>query len=79
MSIDIATGMNYLHNKGISHGNLNTNTCYIDARWNVKIGSWEYVMLAEYQGNSSIHKLPAKGDVESGDQDLTARKQLWQV
>ena len=49
ISMDIASGMNFLHNLGIVHGYLNTASCYIDGRWNVKVGDWEYVLIGAGQ------------------------------
>ncbi|KAJ8302676.1 hypothetical protein KUTeg_019072 [Tegillarca granosa] len=42
---DIAHGMQFLHNQGITHGNLKSSCCLIDNRWIVKVGDWEYLKL----------------------------------
>ena len=34
---DVASGMNYLHSMGIIHGQLNSENCYLDNKWNVKV------------------------------------------
>ncbi|OQV23665.1 putative Retinal guanylyl cyclase 2 [Hypsibius exemplaris] len=46
---DAADGMNYLHKNGIVHGQLTSNSCYIDARWNVVVGDWEQFALHQAQ------------------------------
>ncbi|OQV23663.1 Retinal guanylyl cyclase 2 [Hypsibius exemplaris] len=46
---DAAEGMIYLHKNGIVHGQLTSNSCYIDARWNVLIGDWEQFALHKAQ------------------------------
>ena len=78
MSTDIAEGMTYLHHKNIIHGNINTNNCYIDARWNVKIADWEYLMVATSQQNHSLRYKPRE-EVYVGDADVAARGQFWQA
>ena len=78
MSTDIAEGMSYLHYKNIIHGNINTNNCYIDARWNVKIADWEYLMVATSQQNHSLRYKPTE-DGLSRDADVSARGQFWQA
>ena len=47
--IDLAEGMIYLHKNGIIHGQLTSNSCYIDARWNVVVGDWEQYTLHQAQ------------------------------
>ncbi|OQV22806.1 GPI ethanolamine phosphate transferase 1 [Hypsibius exemplaris] len=46
---DIADGMAYLHKNGLVHGQLTSNSCYIDARWNVVVGDWEQFALHQAQ------------------------------
>ena len=50
MSCDIATGVAYLHSRDIVHGCLSPSCCFIDARWTVKIGDWEFHKLERVQG-----------------------------
>ena len=47
--MDTAEGMGYLHKNGIVHGQLTSNSCYIDARWNVVVGDWEQYALHQAQ------------------------------
>ena len=46
---DIAEGMAFLHRNGIVHGQLTSNSCFIDARWNVVVGDWEQYALHQAQ------------------------------
>ncbi|OQV23666.1 Guanylate cyclase 2G [Hypsibius exemplaris] len=46
---DLADGMIYLHKNGLVHGQLTSNSCYIDARWNVVVGDWEQYALHQAQ------------------------------
>jgi Protein tyrosine and serine/threonine kinase len=46
---DVAEGMTFLHKNGIVHGQLTSNSCYIDARWNVVVGDWEQYALHQAQ------------------------------
>ncbi|CAI9721055.1 guanylyl cyclase GC-E-like [Octopus vulgaris] len=45
LSVDIVSGMSYLHAMGLIHGNLHSSCCLIDSRWTVKIADWEYCRL----------------------------------
>lgn len=45
LSVDIASGMSFLHTLGIIHGNLRSSCCMLDSRWMVKIADWEYCRL----------------------------------
>ncbi len=79
MSSDIATGVSFLHSNNIIHGNITTENCYIDARWNVKISDWEYLKVSQYQENDALKYKPACNeelDVEA-DSDMMARGQFW--
>ena len=46
---DVAEGMIFLHKNGIVHGQLTSNSCYVDSRWNVIIGEWEQFSLHQAQ------------------------------
>ena len=46
---DIMEGMTFLHKNGIVHGQLTSNSCYIDARWTVVVGDWEQRVLHHAQ------------------------------
>lgn len=79
MSTDIAQGVLYLHNNGIVHGNINTNNCYIDARWNVKIADWEFWTVADCQQNDNLRYKPLTENEKADDADLKARQQFWRA
>ncbi len=78
MSTDIAEGVCYLHGQNIIHGNLNTNNCYIDARWNVKIADWEYRMVAHAQQNDALTYRPITPE-QKVDPEMEARKAFWRA
>ncbi|OQV23658.1 putative Receptor-type guanylate cyclase gcy-5 [Hypsibius exemplaris] len=46
---DITEGIIFLHKNGIVHGQLTSNSCYIDARWTVVVGDWEQFVLHRAQ------------------------------
>ncbi|ESO96911.1 hypothetical protein LOTGIDRAFT_115587 [Lottia gigantea] len=48
LAFDIVAGMAFLHNNGIIHGHLTSTHCFIDSRWTVKIGDWEYLKLLQH-------------------------------
>lgn len=49
MALDITVGMHYLHGLGLIHGELRSDVCFVDIRWNVKICDWEYHKLNSTQ------------------------------
>ncbi|KAH9502938.1 hypothetical protein Btru_072416 [Bulinus truncatus] len=44
---EIASGMNFLHLRGLVHGLLTSSCCMLDNKWTVKIADWEYCKLFE--------------------------------
>ena len=56
MSLDIARGLQYLHNQSIYHGQMTSSVCLIDTRWTVKISDWELSYLSICQGDKSALK-----------------------
>ena len=82
LAIDIASGMQYLHEQGIIHGMLSPQCCLIDAKWNIKISDWEHSKL-EWIG--SIRKRSRVSpmldekikDNSSVDPNILARSQFW--
>ena len=47
---EIILGMEYLHEKGIIHGNLRGSTCLLDETWKVKISDWQHTKFASCDG-----------------------------
>ncbi len=45
IALDLANGMDYLHKRGVVHGNLTSDACVLDARWSAKVMDWEYNKL----------------------------------
>lgn len=66
ISVDIASGMHYLHSKNIIHGNLKSTKCLIDSKWTVKICDWEYntLILCQDENCNSLHSLRRNNGVE---------------
>ncbi|CAH1793096.1 unnamed protein product [Owenia fusiformis] len=84
MSADIAAGMAYLHGLDIIHHSLRSSCCYIDNRWNVKIGEWQYYKLSLSQNDPYAKALPEECDCIESSQESTkhvnetyARYLLW--
>ncbi|VDL57391.1 unnamed protein product [Hymenolepis diminuta] len=60
--IQLIDAINYLHDHGIVHGKLNSQCCYFDHNFNIKVGDWECLETLEKYGrlhNSDIY-LPSK-------------------
>lgn len=53
---DIVSGLKYLHQKNIIHGNLNSVNCYVDSTWNVKIVDWALLTMTENEGINNLVK-----------------------
>ena len=45
LTLDVVSGMQFLHAQGIIHGNLASSVCLVDAKWTVKISDWEFCRL----------------------------------
>ncbi|XP_060085759.1 retinal guanylyl cyclase 1-like [Ylistrum balloti] len=75
---DVANGMHYLHSNDIVHGQLRSDSCLIDDRWQVKICDWEYVTLLSLQQANVSPILTMR---KNSDKDLTtneiAFKNFW--
>lgn len=75
ISLDVALGMNFLHNKGIISGNLTSSTCIIDGKWNVKVADWIYSKVADKERSPTLLQRPwlIPQDMEA-DPDFMARQ-----
>ncbi|RUS91767.1 hypothetical protein EGW08_000475, partial [Elysia chlorotica] len=58
VALEIASGMAYLHVNSIVHGMLRSTCCWLDNKWTVKIGDWEYFKLLAVQ-NPKVNPLQA--------------------
>ena len=78
LACDICRGMVHLHNNGIIHGTLSSHACYLDHRWNVKIGDWYLNRIAQLQDDDNIRE-PPQADVWglADDENIKARTLLW--
>ncbi|KAM7533469.1 hypothetical protein Aperf_G00000121772 [Anoplocephala perfoliata] len=45
--IQLIEAIEYLHNHAIVHGKLNSQCCYFDHSFNIKVGDWEYLEILE--------------------------------
>lgn len=45
LALDVCQGMCFLHNQHLIHGNLKACVCFVDAKWTVKVGDWEFLKL----------------------------------
>ncbi len=77
MSSDIARGMTYLHSMDIIHGHLSCASCFIDAKWTVKIADFEHLMLAISQKRHMISDIIILQDMD--DENLVAKAKLCQA
>ncbi|BHF74863.1 hypothetical protein SprV_0501795100 [Sparganum proliferum] len=53
----LVSGLEYLHNKRIVHGKLNSQCCYFDHNFTIKIGDWHSLERLERQGCLHAHDL----------------------
>ncbi|ELT99792.1 hypothetical protein CAPTEDRAFT_143601 [Capitella teleta] len=58
LSLDVATGMIFLHSKGIVCGNLSSQYCIIDSKWNVKVANWLHCPVTERENVKLGYGLP---------------------
>ena len=54
LGIDIASGMSFLHSRGIVHANLKSSNCLINECWTIKIADWQLAKLASALINSKV-------------------------
>lgn len=45
LALDICQGMLFLHAHHFVHGNLRASVCFVDNKWTVKVGDWEFLRL----------------------------------
>jgi serine/threonine protein kinase/ABC-type phosphate transport system substrate-binding protein len=45
LALDICSGMLFLHAQHFVHGNLKASVCFVDNKWTVKVGDWEFLRL----------------------------------
>lgn len=79
LTLDIASGMAYLHSQGLLHGQLTSNSCFIDQRWNVRVADWEHHRLTEesFKGGRSSRVTPLQVKSPSEDPNIRARQEFF--
>ena len=91
IAIDICRGMDFLHNQNIIHGGLNSNSCLLDGKWNVKVSDWEYFTLNKVHKSRSKMSVKTRTKISSVvhngisvniipdavDRNIEARKSFW--
>ena len=45
LALDVCQGMLFLHAHHFVHGSLKTHVCFVDNKWTVKVGDWEFLRL----------------------------------
>lgn len=73
LSVNLLMGLSYLHSKGIIHGLLNSETCYVDSNWTMKIGQWMDLMLVRKENPEALM------DMYAGDLDKMTEEELLRV
>lgn len=77
LALDVAGGLKYLHSQNLNHGNLTSDSCVVDQRWNVRIADWEYTKLAEFSIGSRRASLNSNLSESEKDYDVEARNFMW--
>jgi class 3 adenylate cyclase len=76
MACDIASGMQYLIKHNLVHGNLSSHTCYIDEKWNVKVGDWHLNQISVLEQDPRIRSRPINACLKEDD-NVLARTKFW--
>ncbi|KAK3803743.1 hypothetical protein RRG08_029671 [Elysia crispata] len=77
VALEIACGMAHLHVNNVVHGMLRSTCCWLDNKWTVKIGDWEYCKLLSVQNpkTSPLQVLRSKG--ATGDKYELLFRDFW--
>lgn len=67
---DIILGMEYLHKKGIIHGNLKGSCCLVDVTWKVKITDWHRTKFKSFATSTDLSRFDFKD--KTNDDDIVA-------
>ena len=76
LAMDTANGMAFLHSQHLLHTNLNSESCHIDQRWNVRVSDWENYKLDTLSKSRRISKQsvsPISVDDYPDDPNVMAR------
>jgi serine/threonine protein kinase len=79
LCVDVASGLRFLHQKGIIHGQLSSLCCLLDAKWSVKLADWEYIKIfskLSTQPPPHRHTPDAIGHNEAAFHELWAAPEL---
>ncbi|KAK2151738.1 hypothetical protein LSH36_353g08046 [Paralvinella palmiformis] len=77
LALDVATGMDFLHNNGIVHGSLTSDCCLMDYRWNVKITHWEILKLYIEERDNKVSRVAPLVPKDITEKDIQARLSMW--
>ncbi|KAK2145999.1 hypothetical protein LSH36_640g01075 [Paralvinella palmiformis] len=77
LALDVATGMDFLHRNGIVHGNLISDCCLLDSRWNVNITNWEILHLYRYEKEMMYYRVRSMYSKRISITNIHAILGLW--
>lgn len=70
LSMNLLSGLSYLHGKNVVHGLLNCQTCYVNASWALKIGQWLDLKIYQRENPLGLSDL-ILGEIEAmSDEEL---------
>lgn len=55
LALDVCQGMLFLHAHHFVHGNLRASVCFVDNKWTVKVGDWEFLRLLTLEDHNAAH------------------------
>lgn len=76
LALDVCQGMCFLHHQHLVHGNLKGAVCFVDAKWTVKVGDWEFLRLLSL--NNENYAMTS-GEVYTGSltTQTTSSREFW--
>ena len=77
LALDAAYGMDFLHNNGIIHGNLTSDCCLLDGRWNVKVTHWEVLKIYFEERERKLSRVQPVFAQDVKDENIEARLNMW--
>ncbi|XP_062591697.1 atrial natriuretic peptide receptor 2-like [Saccostrea cucullata] len=74
LALDICQGMNYLHHHHVTHGNLKARVCFVDCKWTVKVGDWEFLKVLTLNNENDAMAI---ADMHADDSQSQCSWEFW--